>query len=144
MREGCSDRERKNARPARLKFDVQAITPVPAGRADAIARVVGNRYSGEERRRDARIPVSVPVMVQPLDGQFRTLGDPFMATTLNISKGGMSLLHTRHVSEPYIALEFTLPGQHRRQAVLRVLRSHCIGLFYAVAGAFETKMGLDE
>jgi len=144
MREGCSDQERRNARPARMHFDKQAVAPVPEGRADTISRVILGRYEGEERRKEPRVAVSVPALAQPLDAHYRTTGDPFMGTTLNVSQGGLALLHTRHVPQPYMAIEFTLPGQQLRQAVLRVLRSRCIGLFYEIAGSFETKMGLDE
>ncbi len=143
MRDGCSDMERRAARPARMEFTREDLAPVPDGRYSAISRVIERRHEGEERRKDARIKVNVPVLAQPLDESFRTSGNAFVATTLNVSKGGLALIHTRHVPQPCMAVEFKLPGQQRRQAVIRVLRSECIGIFYEIAGSFETKMGLD-
>ena len=70
------------------------------------------------------------------DSDFRVCGEPVEMTTLNISLCGAALLHTRHTTVRYFALDFTMGGSELLQVVLEVTRVKSHGVVYEIAGPF--------
>lgn len=126
-------------------FNIQSLVRPPEMIACFVQRMVRNAqyYAGPEQRTERRYAVSVPVSAIPVDDSFQKTGEPFMALTRDISTKGMSMYHTRRVSEKFLALELTDPANNRLRVVLEVLRCRPDGLFYEIAGRFATKISND-
>ena len=138
--DGCSGLVRAPASlfcPAIKK--IQTATPEagpPAHIQRLLKSLAGKDYSGPERRRGKHYQVTSPVVAVPLAEDFKVDGAPLEMTTLNVSLHGAALLHTRHTTAPYLALDFTMDGSALLQTVMRVLRVRSMGLAYEVAGEF--------
>jgi hypothetical protein len=117
---------------------VEAIAPsIPPENVQRLLKsFVPGDFSGPDRRRHKRYPVTVPVIVLPLAADFRINGEPVQMTTANVSLGGAAFIHTRFIDVPYLAIDFTLAGLELLQVVLQVLRVRNIGPVYEVAGQF--------
>jgi hypothetical protein len=126
-------------RPPKKKIETSAKN-ADQGPPEHVQRLLkclaGKEYTGPERRRGKHYQVTRPAVVIPLAADFRVDGPPMEMTTLNVSLYGAALLHTRHTSAPYLALDFTMDGNCLLQTVMRVLRVRSMGLGYEVAGEF--------
>jgi len=105
-----------------------------------VKSLASGEYSGDDRRRHKRYPVSVPVVAVALASDFRIKDEPVKMTTANVSLGGAALIHTRFVDAPYLALDFTAAGVELMQVVLKVLRVKSIGSVYEMAGEFISQL----
>jgi hypothetical protein len=63
-----------------------------------------------------------------------------MATTRNVSTGGIALIHTRPVTAKHLVVELTTTAGERLQVLVRVLRRRPLGPFCDIAGQFVTKL----
>jgi ribosomal protein L37AE/L43A len=98
--------------------------------------LVADAYRGVERRSHARYPVAAPVTGIPLSADFRVVGPALAMMTLNLSSGGIALIHKQACEAPYFALDFADAGLGVLQILLRVLRTSDIGLQHVTAGDF--------
>ena len=122
-------------------FVAGVVSSIPPENVQRLVKsLVPDEYTGPDRRRQKRYPVSVPVIALPLASDFRIDGDPVQMTTANVSLGGAALIHTRFVDAPYLALDFRGAGVELLQVVLKVLRVRCLGPVYEVGGEFMSRL----
>jgi hypothetical protein len=127
--------------PVEIRIDSASQTIPPENVQRLIKSLVPNDdYTGPDRRRHKRYPVTVPAIALPLAIDFRIAGEPVKVTTANVSFGGAALIHTRFVDAPYLALDFTVAGVELLQVVLKVLRVRSVGPVYEVAGEFVSRL----
>ena len=98
-------------------------------------------YGGSERRGANRHPIVTPVVVMPMNGEFRPAEGAFMVVTRDISTTGLALISTREVSTELLAIELPAAGGEKMQVVMRLARCRPVGRFYEIAGPFVFKMG---
>jgi hypothetical protein len=85
-----------------------------------------------DRRREHRYPLLVPVVVTPVGGP------GFTAVTRDISRRGISFLHTTTIDDHYVYLQF--PELLETPAiVVEVLRRRQVGPLWEIAGAFRAR-----
>ena len=108
---------------------------------DLIKRLTdeGLYYQGPDRRREPRHAIAIEVNVIPLDAELQAAGCDFVATTRDISSGGISLIHTESTDCPFLAVEIAIPGERPFQAAVEVLRCSPVGPYFEIAGKFVTK-----
>ena len=89
-----------------------------------------------ERRAQPREPITIPVLVQPLDAQFQPAGDVFGAVTKDISTGGIGVLHSEPITARY--LQITLAAQDGEEMSLLAQVKHCttVGQHYHIGARF--------
>ena len=102
--------------------------------------LAAQKYSGSESRRQKRFPVAATVTVMPLGPDFRIIGQPMRATTLNVSGGGCAIVQKKQINEPYLAIDFDACGVELLPAVLQVTRTRPLGPVFEVAGRFLSRI----
>jgi len=93
----------------------------------------------DERRTEKRKPVSLDVIVVPLDADFNPIGEPFLGLTRDISRGGIAMLHTESVTAPYLLLRIETRRHRTLQAVVEVVRSRSYYQFTEISARFVVK-----
>jgi hypothetical protein len=106
---------------------------------DCVTAVAGASATNEERRTDKRRPVVLDVIAVPLDQDQQPCGEPFMALTRNISRGGIAILHTEKVTAPYLLLKMETARHETMQIVVQVVRLRSFYQFTEICGRFELK-----
>lgn len=104
------------------------------------------RVGENERRGEERLRIAVPVITKPIEEDFQTSGETFVAVTKDISTRGIALFHHEEITSKYLAVRLTDRDGKRLTAVLEVLRCSPVGSFYETGGKFVTKLydGLDR
>lgn len=87
-----------------------------------------------EKRKHKRYPMALPLVAVPLGSDFRVIGPATQITTINVSRGGASLLDTRLCIAKYLVLDFTLCGLDTAKAIFEVQRVKQILSAFEVAG----------
>jgi len=100
----------------------------------------GHYYDGPDRRSEKRHVVAIPVRAIPLDDNLRPIGPAFMATTRDISRRGIALIHNEMLMCPLLAVELVDIDGKQMQAAVEVLRCRPVGPYYEIAGTFVTKL----
>jgi hypothetical protein len=102
----------------------------------------GLYYRGPDRRSEERHRVSLPVMAAPLDLQLKPIGERFVATTRDISNGGIAIVHSAFIDSDcrFFAVELHDSEHKYLQAAVEILRRNSLGPFFEVAGRFVTKV----
>lgn len=90
---------------------------------------------GAERRMEERYLMLVPVLAQPLDAEFRPMGEPFLAVTRDISRGGIGLVHSHPIRSPMVSLRMSLAGEEVK-VVAKVKWCEALGPYYYLGGEF--------
>jgi hypothetical protein len=104
-----------------------------------VSAVERNEGRDDERRTEKRKPVVVDVIAVPLDENRQPCGEPFLALTRNISRGGIAILHSERVTAPYLLLRIET-GRHKAiQTVVQVVRTRSFYQFTEISGRFELK-----
>jgi len=101
-------------------------------------RVVGN----VEKRAARRHALVATVPAVELDVNLQPVGEPFMTTCRNLSTGGVGLLHTRRVSEDFLAVDLAAPNGVVPQLLLYIRRRRPLGPYLDLGCEFVTKMAL--
>lgn len=132
----------KNVRPTLIEFE-----PLQGQGADESVRefALGVQRRNEtltEKRQGDRHDILSNVLAVPVDDQFRPIGPAELVLSRNISTSGIALIHTKAVTEKYLALEFDLPLEEKLQVVMEVLRCRPFGPYLEIGGRFVTKMGI--
>jgi hypothetical protein len=99
----------------------------------------GGRVADDERRREKRRPVVLDVIAVPLDEEHHPCGEPFLALSRNISRGGIALLHTEKVTAPFLLLRIETIRHQVIQTVVKVVRTRSFYQFTEISGRFEVK-----
>jgi hypothetical protein len=121
-------------------FDLHELVKPSEVVADLIQGLVINAqyYVGPDRRRERRYALAEAATAVEVDAGFGTVGEPFVAVTRDISKGGLCLYHTREVQEKFVAVCLPDPTGDSVQLLMEVLRCRPLGMLYEVAGRFVT------
>jgi len=91
-------------------------------------------------RQGVRHPIAAPVTVLSLEEDFRILAAPATAYTIDVSCGGLSLLHPEPTTAPYFAVDFSLASLSIPPVIFRPKRCSRLGAAYAVAGEFVCRV----
>jgi hypothetical protein len=102
-----------------------------------VREVDGGRVSDDERRTDRRKPVVLDIIAVPLGENRQPCGEPFLALSRNISRGGIALLHTENVRAPYLLLRIETTRHQVIQTVVEVVRSRRFYQFTEISGRFK-------
>ena len=93
-----------------------------------------------DHRQGDRYSIAAPVTVLSLEDDFRIVGVPATAYTIDVSCGGLSLLHPEPTISPYFAVDFTQASLHIPPVIFQPKRCSRLGAAYAVAGAFVCRV----
>jgi hypothetical protein len=93
-------------------------------------------YSGPERRKSLRYPITMPVRVTPLDDNQQPLDESFLAVTRDISVTGLCFYHTQPVKQKFLQMELTSPAREQCTVLLETARCRPAGPFYEIGGRF--------
>ena len=104
-----------------------------------VRAVSRSRISDDERRAEKRKPVVLNIIAVPLDEDRNPCGEPFLALSRNISRGGIALLHTEMVKAPYLLLRIETLKHEVIQAVVQVIRARNFYQFTEISARFVPK-----
>jgi hypothetical protein len=93
----------------------------------------------QNHRRSERHSVAALVNVYPLGDDFRLLGSSALGCTVDVSCGGLSLVHPEPIEASYFLVEFLIAGQPLPPVIFQPMRCSRIGSSYAVAGEFVSR-----
>lgn len=93
-----------------------------------------------ELRQSKRYAVAVPLTVVDLDEQFCVRSSPKFAYSIDISTGGMAMLHPEPTAASLYAVEFLDAALSIPPVILRPIRCSKLGHGYAVAGDFVCRV----
>ena len=91
-----------------------------------------------DRREEERHLMLVSVLAQPVDEQYRAIGEPFALVTRDISEKGIGLVHTEPITDNLLAIQMSLAGEEVN-VVIRLLWSKALGPFHYIGGEFVAK-----
>lgn len=105
----------------------------PAALVSFVKRQIRDAHSfeGDDRRADERHLMLVPVLVQPVDEQFRSVAEPFAVASRDISRNGIGLVHSEPIRHPLVALRMSLADEDV-DAVARVVWCKALGPYYYI------------
>jgi hypothetical protein len=106
-----------------------------------VRAVSQSRISDDERRIEKRRPVVLDIIAVPLDEDRNPCGEPFLALSRNISRGGIALLHTEQVKAPFLLLRIETLKHQVIQAVAQVIRARNFYQFTEISARFVPKTG---
>jgi hypothetical protein len=92
-----------------------------------------------EKRRFPRKSVFMPLMAIQLDDSLKVIGYPFEILVLDVSVGGMGLVHTRCWNKVRLAVRLERPagGEHNVYAIVLCKRSKPFYGYYTTGVSFE-------
>ena len=96
-------------------------------------------YKGDERRREERQPMMVPVRAVVVDEENQPLGDPFDLITRDISSNTIGLIYTEPVDAERMVVEFSIAGT-TVTLVTETIWSGPLGPFYGCAGRYIDRL----
>ena len=96
-------------------------------------------YKGDQRRREGRHHMMLPVRAVPVDEHNDPSGAEFKMITRDISATAIGLLHTEPILAQRLALQFSIVGTEVI-VVVDVAWSRPLGPFYGAGGRFVTKL----
>jgi hypothetical protein len=65
-------------------------------------------YKGDERRRDQRYPMMLPVLVVPVDEDNQAIGEMFEVISRDVASNSIGLFHTEKISHHRVAIHMLL------------------------------------
>jgi hypothetical protein len=93
-----------------------------------------------ELRRHRRFPLSAPVTVLPLSSDLRIVDEVCVAIAINVSAGGLAVLHGRPIEQPYFAVDFSQGSTVLAPVLLEKLRTRTAGGAFEIAGKFVSRI----
>jgi hypothetical protein len=109
---------------------------------DLIKRLIeeGHYYDGPDRRKEKRHAVALQVIAMPLTEDLLPAGPAFVATTRDISRNGIAIIHYQPVDSPLLAVQLTDLGGKTFEGAIDLRRCRKIGNYYEIAGQYVTKI----
>lgn len=92
-----------------------------------------------DRRREPRRLMVVPVRVQPVDEEFRPIGDSFDVVTRDIAPHGVGIVHTHRVHHKRLALQLCIMDEEIN-FVVEVTWCKAMGPYEYVGGRLVAKL----
>ena len=123
-------------RPKQLIYPPEEIAQFVAGLIKRLTEE-GLFYDGPDRVPKA-IRRHLQVRVIPLNNQLRPLGLGFVASTRDISRSGIAIIHHRPLECPFLAVQISNLNGRTLQSAVEVLRCRSLGRFFEAAGKFVT------
>jgi hypothetical protein len=115
--------------------------PVLHEHAHKAARsIVGPPYKGPEARKQKRYPCPAQVTVVPLGEDFRIAAQPARTMTTNLSGGGVAMVHSRAIKQPYLAIDFAASGINLLPAIVEITRVRQMPGAWEIAGKFISRI----
>ncbi|MGA2062267.1 MAG: PilZ domain-containing protein [Thermoguttaceae bacterium] len=113
----------------------------PASLVSFVKRQIRNAHLQRDmdRREEERHLMLVSVLAQPVDEQYRVIGEPFALVTRDISEKGIGLVHTEPINDNLLAIQMSLAGEEVN-VVVRLLWSKALGPFHYIGGEFVAKL----
>lgn len=96
----------------------------------------GHQRVVSDRRFHPRNVIELPAVVQPLDFDFQPAGQLFIATTKDVSTGGVALIHTDQVTAPYLQIEFATQEAKAMSLLAKVIHCTPYGQHFHVGARF--------
>lgn len=93
-----------------------------------------------EVRHEPRYSIAAPVTVLSLEDDFRIVGVPATAYTIDVSCGGLSLLHPESTTAPYFAVDFSPSSLRIAPVIFQPRRCSRLGGAFPVAGRFVCRV----
>jgi len=131
---------RRNVRPEKYQFDHRRLADPPQTVAQFVASLDTSADEADQRAAE-RHAVCRAAPVLPLDDNLHPAGSAFTSLVRDISKSGISLIHTEPVDAPHVVVELPMANGTKVQLVVQVLRRRSIGPYFEVGGRFITKVG---
>lgn len=126
------------------RLPVQSIA-VPSRLSDEDIRRVRNcaecvELPAHEMRNSTRYAITAPLTVVSLNEKFAVTGLPAIAHSIDISTGGMAILHPAPTTAPLYAIEFMDASLSISPVILRPVRCSRLGSGYVIAGEFVCRV----
>lgn len=96
-------------------------------------------YKGDERRREERHPMMVPVLAVGVDENNQPLGEPFDAITRDVATTSIGLFHAEPILHERLAIHMTLANTDVDLVITMKWKSP-MGPFYGSAGVYVEKL----
>jgi hypothetical protein len=96
-------------------------------------------YKGDERRREERHPMMVPVLAVGVDEDNHPLGDPFDAITRDVGATSIGLFHAEAILHDRLAIHMKLANADV-DLVITLMWKSPMGPFYGSAGVYVEKL----
>ena len=114
---------------------------IPQELFDFARRQVANAlmYKGDERRRELRNPMVVPVRMVAVDNENVPIGDPFDVVTRDVSNSSIGLIHLNEFQGDRFAIHMSL-AQTDVFMVIALTWAGAMGPFYGAAGRYVEKI----
>ena len=98
-------------------------------------------YKGDQRRREERQPMLVPVRAVAVDEENQPVAEPFNLITRDISSNTIGLIYTDPMDAERMVVQFSIAGTDVT-LVIETVWSGSLGPFYGCAGRYVDR--LDE
>ncbi len=96
-------------------------------------------YKGDERRREQRQPMMVPVRAVAVNEQNESVGEPFDLITRDISSNTIGLIYTDAVESDRLVVQFSIAGTEVTLVTEKVWAGP-LGPFYGFAGRYLERL----
>lgn len=93
-----------------------------------------------ESRQHRRFPIVAAVTLLPLSNELQIAGELCGAIAVNVSAGGMAIITTRPIEEPFFAVDFSRASALLVPVVLERLRTRAVGEAFEIAGKFVSRI----
>ena len=91
-------------------------------------------------RMSTRYAISAPLTAISLNEKFAVTGEPAVGYSIDISTGGLAILHPAPTTAPLYAIEFLDASLNIPPVILRPIRCSRLGSGYAIAGEFVCRV----
>lgn len=96
----------------------------------------------DERRAERRVPIAVPISIQPLNENLSPTGDDISGITRDMSRSGIGVFHSAPVDSEFVQVVATSTTGDVVSAVGRMIYSNKVGPFNL--SGIEFLFGIEE
>lgn len=123
------------------QIEIDALSHLPPELVGFARRQFVNAmmYKGDERRRENRHPMVLPVRVVPVNKNGEAIGDAFDVITRDVAATSIGLIHTELILSDRLAIEMCLAGTDV-DMMIEILWAGAMGPFYGAAGRYVRRL----
>lgn len=96
-------------------------------------------YKGDQRRREQRHPMMLPVLTVGVDQANAPISEPFEVITRDVAPASIGLLHAEHMPFERIAIHFEL-AKTNVDLVIELKWREPMGPFYGSGGVYSARL----
>ena len=117
------------------------FTTIPQELFDFARRQVVNAlmYKGDERRREGRHPMVVPVRMVAINDEHQATDEPFQVVTRDVSSNSIGLIHLDEITGEHFAIHLSL-AQTEVIMAIELTWTGELGPFYGAAGRYVQRL----